>query len=163
GAEARLELGAGRFDRAVALYLEQLRQGDARAVDSLRIAARAALSAGQPVLERLVHDLLAQQVITAYLLARDSPGRATDRSAARLALGDLGSAELAPGRYAAALECFRRVDSQTDADYVAERVMTIEELRAYVDRSPAASVDRLILINRLARAERFAELAAVLP
>ncbi len=48
--------------------------------------------------------------------------------------GDLGVLQLARGQYADALDLLVRSGSWVDAAYVAERVLTPDELRAYVDR-----------------------------
>jgi hypothetical protein len=53
--------------------------------------------------------------------------------------GELGAARLTRGEYPAALDSLVRGGYWTDAAYVAERVLTIDELRAYVDKTwPAA-------------------------
>jgi hypothetical protein len=49
--------------------------------------------------------------------------------------GELGTARLARGEYAAALDALLRGGYWTDAAYVAERVLTVDELRAYVDKT----------------------------
>ena len=59
------------------------------------------------------------------------------------AAGELGAVRLARGEYAAALDDLLRGGWWTDAAYVAERVLTVEELRAYVDKTcPAALAAR---------------------
>ena len=59
------------------------------------------------------------------------------------ALGELGAARLARGEYAAALDSLVRGGWWVDAAYVAEQVLTLEELRAYVDKTwPAALAAR---------------------
>lgn len=50
------------------------------------------------------------------------------------ALGELGAVRLARKEYAPALDALIRGGYWTDAAYVAERVLTIEELKAYVDQ-----------------------------
>lgn len=50
------------------------------------------------------------------------------------ALGELGAVRLARKEYAPALDALLRGGYWTDAAYVAERVLTIEELKAYVDK-----------------------------
>lgn len=55
------------------------------------------------------------------------------------AAGELGAVRLTRGEYAAALDDFLRGGWWTEAAYVAERVLTVDELRAYVDKTwPAA-------------------------
>jgi hypothetical protein len=51
------------------------------------------------------------------------------------ASGELGAVRLARGEYAAALDALVRGGYWSDAAYVAERVLTVDELRAYVDRT----------------------------
>jgi tetratricopeptide (TPR) repeat protein len=50
------------------------------------------------------------------------------------ALGELGVVRLARKEYAPALDALARGGYWTDAAYVAERVLTVEELKAYVDK-----------------------------
>ncbi len=51
------------------------------------------------------------------------------------ATGELGAVRLARGEYMAALDDLLRGGYWTDAAYVAERVLTVDELRAYVDKT----------------------------
>jgi LysM repeat protein len=102
-------------------------------------------------------------------------------SAGQQALGELGVLQLARREYAEALDALLRSSYWMDAAYVAERVMTSDELKSYVDRSwPAISTSRkepmyedhfsyrdnrstlrqkirYLLARRLARDGRFAE------
>ncbi len=48
---------------------------------------------------------------------------------------ELAVVRLSQGRYAEALDLFMRSGSMVDAAYVAERVLSLDELKAYVDRS----------------------------
>lgn len=106
------------------------------------------------------------------------------------AAGEAGAVALARGEYAPALEHFLAGGYWRDAAYVAERVLTADELRAYVDRrwpaSLAAGFDpeawipsypglvpqpeaesafrlRHLLARRLARLGRYAEADPYLP
>ena len=54
-------------------------------------------------------------------------------AAAEQIRGELGVYRLARGEYAGALDCFLRADFWKDAAYVAERVLTPDELKSYVD------------------------------
>jgi hypothetical protein len=56
------------------------------------------------------------------------------------AAGELGAVRLARGEYAAALDDLLRGGWWTDAAYVAERVLTVEELRSYVDKTWSAAL-----------------------
>ncbi len=49
--------------------------------------------------------------------------------------GELGAVRLARGEYAGALDAFLRGGFLTEAAYVGERVMTVDELRAYADKT----------------------------
>ncbi len=51
------------------------------------------------------------------------------------ASGELGALRLARGEYVAALDALLRGGYWSDAAYVAERVLAVDELRAYVDRT----------------------------
>ena len=55
--------------------------------------------------------------------------------AARQALGELGALRLARREYTEALDALLNAGFWMDAAYVAERVLTLDELKAYVDRS----------------------------
>ena len=50
-------------------------------------------------------------------------------------LGELGVLHLARGDYASSLDALLRAGFWADAAYVAERVLTLEELEAYVQRN----------------------------
>jgi hypothetical protein len=75
--------------------------------------------------------------------------------------------ELCRSRYGEALDLFLRTRNWIDVTYLAERVLTPEELREYVDRLPAAESDdggwctpsrlRQVLARRLTRLRRFGE------
>ncbi|HEX4966869.1 MAG TPA: hypothetical protein VF173_39030 [Thermoanaerobaculia bacterium] len=49
--------------------------------------------------------------------------------------GELGAVRLARGEYAAALDALLRGGYWMDAAYVGERVLTVDELRAYIDKT----------------------------
>jgi tetratricopeptide (TPR) repeat protein len=86
-------------------------------------------------------------------------------------LGELGVLRLARGQYIESLDTLLRAGYWMDAAYVAERVLSVDELRSYVDRSwPVDSVSavaddgdatgpqlRHVLARRLARAARWDE------
>ena len=102
-----------------------------------------------------------------------------DRTAWARALGELGVLRLARRQYVEALDALLRSRNWMDAAYVAERVLTPDELIAYVDRhwqrspeklekwvqarsSPRGSI-RYLLARRLARHGRFEEATRYLP
>ena len=100
------------------------------------------------------------------------------------ALGEAGVVLLSRRHYTEALDALLRAGFWTDAAYVGERVLTAEELRAYLDRSwpnakPCSRGDwygqgqagaevqagrmKCLLARRLARAGRFDAAAAYMP
>jgi hypothetical protein len=75
-------------------------------------------------------------------------------------LGELGAVLLARGDYAGALDDLLRSGFRQDASYVADRVLTADELKDYVDRNWPAGTDdgiRHLLARRLARLHREGE------
>ena len=108
---------------------------------------------------------------------------------AQSAAGDLGLVRLSRADFAQALDTFRKGGLWQDAAYVAERVLTVDELKAYVDRQPAADISlegklrsvyeddyredllqregikslRYLLARRLVREDRYAEAVAYFP
>ena len=108
-------------------------------------------------------------------------------SAGQQALGELGVLHLARREYAEALDALLRSSYWMDAAYVAERVMTADELKHYVDRNwpPVSGVRRepayvdhysygddqptlrqkirYLLARRLAREARYAEARRYIP
>ncbi len=73
GWQARAELRRGRYEEAISLYLEQAISGDVRAYVSLLIAVKRLLKEEPVVLERVTRHPLAQQVVTAYIVAQGGP------------------------------------------------------------------------------------------
>jgi tetratricopeptide (TPR) repeat protein len=87
------------------------------------------------------------------------------------AAGELGAVRLAQGEYLLALDALLRSGFWMDAAYVAERVLTVEQLEAYVDshwpqagqpEDPATRI-RHLLARRLARLEQWAEARSFYP
>ena len=104
-------------------------------------------------------------------------GSDEDKTAAQQVWGEFGTFCLARRDYVEALDALLRADFWPDAAYVAERVLTADELRNYVDQNwpapvrkpsfteeevypeptePAAEI-RYLLARRLARLGRYAE------
>jgi hypothetical protein len=87
------------------------------------------------------------------------------REASDEALGELGALRLVQGEYTLALDALLRAGFWMDAAYVAERVLTIEQLQMYVatnwpvatEESEPARQIRYLLARRLARLEQWAE------
>lgn len=82
------------------------------------------------------------------------------------AAGELAILRLGQKRYAEALRLFLSSGRFLDAAYVAERVMTLDELRVTIDAGPAKEGQELmrdLLAARLGRAGKYAEEARYLP
>ena len=84
------------------------------------------------------------------------------------ASGDFGLIRLARGEFVQAMDTFLKGGLWTDAAYVAERVLTADELKTYVDAhsktaKPAPSRLGYLLGRRLVREDRYAEAAGYLP
>lgn len=91
--------------------------------------------------------------------------------------GDVASIRLARADFLQALDTFRRADLPGDAVYIAERVLTADELKKYVDQLPPVSPEaqseggytggkvdwRYLMGRRLVREDRYDEAAAYLP
>ena len=88
-----------------------------------------------------------------------------DWSFEQSASGDLGGLHLARGDFVQALDILLTGRLWEDAAYVAERVLTANELKAYVDKQQTGSNQdemaklRYLLGRRLAREDRYAEAA----
>ena len=80
--------------------------------------------------------------------------------ASRQILGELGVVHLARREYVEALDALWRSGFQDDAAYIADRVLTVDELKNYVDRNWPAGTDeqiRDLLARRLTRLHRLDE------
>jgi hypothetical protein len=111
---------------AVTLWLQaklQLRAGKVNQALSLLARAHATLP-DRPEDEESPHDTLADNVFI-------PDGNIYPR---QHILGEMGVLRMTRRDYADALDCFLRGGFWADAAYVAERVLTTEELKAYVDR-----------------------------
>jgi hypothetical protein len=96
-----------------------------------------------------------------------------DWSFEQFASGDLGSLHLVRADFVEAMDTFLKGGLWTDAAYVAERVLTADELKKYVDQQPPSSAEkkeggiypkhlRDLLGRRLVREDRYEEAAAYL-
>ena len=111
---------------AVTLWLQaklQLRAGKVNQALSLLGKAHGMLP-DRPENEESPHDTLADNV---FISDRNIDPR-------QHILGEMGVLRMARRDYTEALDCFLRGGFWADAAYVAERVLTTEELKAYVDR-----------------------------
>jgi len=162
--DARRWLEAAPEDDPMALWLRGkllVREGDLeRAAETLRRAA-----AGLP------EDPTGDWRRWGY-----DPGRRQPRVVAREARIEAGLVELSRGRFAQALTLFVQADDREDAVYVAERVLTADELRSWIDReAPAFPEDlsisdfpfetglRWLLARRLVRQDRIGEAIPYFP
>ena len=81
------------------------------------------------------------------------------------ASGDLGGLRLARSEFVASLDALAKAKMWSDAAFVAERVLTLDELKKYVDAQPAEESEKLryLLGRRLVREDRYAEARPYLP
>ncbi len=90
------------------------------------------------------------------------------------ASGDLGGLRLARSEFVGALDAFAKAKMWSDAAYIAERVLTTDELKKYVDAQPAVASKtddanndsekiRYLLGRRLVREDRYEEASPYLP
>ncbi len=77
GWEGKAHLNAGRFDRAIELYVRQRQTGDTTATASLMLVAAQVLRQGDTVLRRCAANEQARQVVTAYVLSKGATGWAS--------------------------------------------------------------------------------------
>jgi hypothetical protein len=73
GWEARAERDRGHLDKALALYVNRARAGDASAAASIRIVGRAALEAGPDALVAVAKDPDAREAMTVFVLSPPYP------------------------------------------------------------------------------------------
>jgi hypothetical protein len=103
----------------------------------------------------------------------ETPGRGEGLhwSFGQSASGDLGALRLSRGDFVQAFDTFRRGGLWNDAAFVGERVLTANELKAYVDQQTAANSAaekddlvklRYLLGRRLVREDRYEEAAQYL-
>jgi hypothetical protein len=136
---AWLAYRSGDFDAAE----EWLKRAPADAPMALWVRAKLLLRAGklaeaEPLLARVRAALPASPPEDHIFW---NPYEAQLRLAFRpQAAGELGAVRLSRGDYEAALDDLLRGGWWTDAAYVAERVLTVDELRAYVDRTWSAEL-----------------------
>jgi tetratricopeptide (TPR) repeat protein len=112
--------------RAVTLWLQaklQLRAGKVNQALSLLGRAHGLLP-DRPENEESPHDTLADNV---FISDRNIDPR-------QHILGEMGVLRMTRREYTEALDCFLHGGFWADAAYVAERVLTTEELKAYIDR-----------------------------
>jgi len=105
--QAKLHVRAGKLNQALSL-----------------LAKVQGLLPEPPEGEELPHDTLADNIFI--------PDRSV--SPRQHVLGEIGVLRMARRDYTEALDCFLRAGFWADAAYVAERVLTIDELKAYIDR-----------------------------
>lgn len=81
------------------------------------------------------------------------------------ASGDLGGLRLARSEFVGSLDAFVRAKMWSDAAFIAERVLTADELKKYVDALPEDDAEKMryLLGRRLVREDRYAEARPYLP
>lgn len=165
GEIALLSYSLGHFDTAQ-LWLAQA--GNATLAKRLRV--KLALRSGdidQAIagLATLIRECPAarRQEIAAQIPQDGEP--APTRSVGEILLGELGTLYLSRGLFVKALDSLYRGGYWGDAAYVAERVLTTDELVDYVKTfsSSSAADLRYLLARRLAREKRFNEAKAYFP
>jgi hypothetical protein len=162
----------GRYDDAA----RWLRRADGGGAYAQWLQAKLALRDGKiEVATALLSKALAQLPLTVQIETRSLNG--DELMPLDTARADLGALQLARGDFLTALRFFVDGGHMGDADYLAEGVLTIAELKKFVDALPpkragndaASEPDyardglRHILASRLIRAERHAEARPYLP
>lgn len=164
GAAHWLELSKG--DTAAAYWLRAKLQ---RRAGKLADAAESMARAWQSAHEAVAYTGWAaptEELQNEYASSPEGPHWTFEQSAS----GDLGGLRLARGDFVQALDTFLKGKLWNDAAFVAERVLTANELKAYVDRQPATTEPaaqgeddmaklRYLLGRRLVREDRYAEAA----
>lgn len=157
-----------------------LRRADASGPYAQWLTAKLALRDGKVAdATALLSKALAQLPLTAQIETRSLVGN--ELLPQDTARADLGALQVARGDFLTALRLFLDGGHLADAHYLAEGVLTIAELKKFVDAFPprrpenappddaASAADnvrdglRLILASRLTRAERYAEARPYLP
>lgn len=175
--QARGAYAAGRFDEAQR-WLEAAPEDDPMA---LWLRGKLLVRGGE--LERAAETLrraaaaLPEDPSRSWRSWRPFSNRRQPRVVAAEARLDAGLVELARGRFEKALGLFVQADDGEDAIYVAERVLTPDELRSWIDREaqafqsdprrpwnpPLESRLRWLLARRLVRDDRIDEALPYFP
>jgi tetratricopeptide (TPR) repeat protein len=150
GWEARVHLHQGDFQRAIALYLEQLAAGDHSAIESLRETAARALSE-HDALPELASDERAQKVLTAYLISfggGEVPHEAEDYFV----------------RWLSAVEAAGVLDVESAEKFAlaAYRGGTFDLAKRWIKRAPDAPLIQWLQVKLLLRDGKIAQAAALL-
>jgi hypothetical protein len=159
GWEARAERDRGHLDKALALYVNRARAGDASAAASIRIVGRAALEAGSDTLVAVAKDPDAREAMTVFVL---SPPYPYDQ----LAESDEEAAAWLAAVKAAGVRKVEAADRMAWAAYLAGDFGTAGQ---WLDKAPdtpqAAWVRAQLLLRdgKLAEARRYLEKAAEVP
>ncbi len=144
---AKLALRDGRIDQATTLLSSLVRQFPALAPGPSSTSGNPDTHPGPDTNLGVAADSRAARSI--FLLGRIAVReREGVPEASHQMLGELGALHLARRDYTEALDALIRGGCWTDAAYVADRVLTIDELRTYVDRAwppfatPASSPEK---------------------
>jgi hypothetical protein len=127
---------AGDFNRTQ----RWLERADAKSSITMWIQAKLLLRAGKTqqgaeVLSKVCRSFPNDEKWDADLLNGSDGDYEDGYKPASRALGELGSVQFARHNYTQALDCLLRAGYWADSAYVAERVMTANELKSYVDNT----------------------------
>ncbi|MFL6540563.1 MAG: hypothetical protein ACJ8HU_07360 [Chthoniobacterales bacterium] len=164
--------GDGKYDQA-ARWLA-LSNGETPTPAALWLKSKLQLRAGK-IAEATQTMARAWQTVrdpSAYSGAKRQENEASDEnlygehwSFSQSASGDLGGLRLARSEFVASLDAFVRAKMWNDAAFIAERVLTTEELKKYVDAQPAEESEKIryLLGRRLVREDRYADARPYVP
>jgi hypothetical protein len=152
---------AGQFETAS----RWLTRADANSAISQWVGAKLALHDGN--IDRAM-KLLSQATESfpkdqAWVNMVYDEGEGKTASPAANTAAELAVLKLSRGQYVETLDLFLRANRRIDAAYVAEQVLTVEELRRYAASHRAPPFLRELLARRLMRAGRYAEAREYFP
>lgn len=159
GWEARAERDRGHLDKALALYVNRARAGDASAAASIRIVGRAALEAGPDALVAVAKDPDAREAMTVFVLSPPYPYDMLEE----------GDEEAAAWLAAVKTAGVKKVEAADRMAWAAYLAGDFETAGQWLDKAPdtpqAAWIRAQLLLRdgKLAEARRYLEKAAEVP
>jgi tetratricopeptide (TPR) repeat protein len=159
GWEARAERERGHLDKALALYVNRARAGDASAAASIRIVGRAALEAGPDALVAVAKDPDAREAMTAFVLSPPYPYELLEE----------GEEEAAAWLTAVKAAGVKKVEAADRMAWAAYLAGDFETAGQWLDKAPdtpqAAWVRAQLLLRdgKLTEARRYLEKAVEVP
>jgi tetratricopeptide (TPR) repeat protein len=120
------------------------------------------------LLVRAGKDAQAQKVLEALAQEKPDPGRTgyyypcweqTHVPMGELVSGEIGVLKVAQGQYVQAAVIFAQLKADYEAQVIAERVLTMAELKGLADQAGVSEIFRECLARRLARAGKFEQAA----